>query len=345
MKIAILYRRPEEAGKEYPLDSQGRGGLKHVVRAQEALQALGHSSCLVDANLDCYEYLRKSDFDLVFNLCDDGFRNDSLLEAHIPAMLDILDISYTGSDFFTLATCVNKARTKEILSFHRIATPAFQVFYRSSDNLRSALTFPLIIKPLHEDASIGLRKESVVTNLRDLKKTIDFVIDNYHQPVLVERFIAGREVYVGILGSQDNLTVLPISEVVFDSSLARTAKICSYNAKWVPETQEYKSTPVECPAKLNKRLERKLITMAKKAYNLLGCSDYGRVDFRIDCASRPFVLEVNPNPDISEDAGLAKMVKACGMDYDGLIERILASALKRKSLARKRPQAGLLVAS
>ncbi|MBU3933159.1 MAG: ATP-grasp domain-containing protein [Candidatus Omnitrophica bacterium] len=332
MNVAVLYRKPFDLEQGYSQDSQGRGDLKHIMRVKDALQALDHTPHLINLNLDSYEYLRKMDFDLVFNLCDDGFRNNALLEAHIPAMLDILQISYTGSNFLSLATCVNKARTKEILVFHGIPTPEFQVFYRNNGKLKEGLHFPLIVKPLHEDASIGLRRESVVSNPAGLKERVDFVLNNYNQPALVERFIAGREVYVGILGHKENLTVLPVSEIVFGSNLAQTAKICSYEAKWVPESQQYQRSPVECPAKLDKTLRQRLIEIAKRAYSLLDCRDYGRIDFRIDGNRRPYVLEVNPNPDISEDAGLAKMAKASGMSYDELIEKILGFALTRLRL-------------
>ncbi|MFC1700008.1 ATP-grasp domain-containing protein, partial [Candidatus Omnitrophota bacterium] len=295
--------------------------------------ALAHDSQLVNLNLDSYELLRKSNFDLVFNLCDDGFRNSSLLEAHIPAMLDILQIPYTGSNFFTLAVCLNKARTKEILTFHNIPTAEFQVFYRSETKLKRSLKFPLIVKPLHEDASIGLKKESVVKNRAQLKERIEFVIKNYDQPALVERFVIGREIYVGILGSADNLTVLPISEVVFDQDLAETAKICSYDSKWIPESEAFKNTPVQCPAELDQDLEQRLTTLATEAYRLMKCQDYGRVDFRIGQDGQPYVLEVNPNPDISEDAGLSTMAKAGKIDYKQLIERILFSALERNRIS------------
>ena len=332
MNIAVLYRKPLDIDKGYLSDSDGRGGLKHVMRVQEALEVLGHSSELVDTNLDTYEQLRKGNFDLVFNLCDDGFRNNSLLEAHIPAMLDILQIPYTGSNFLTLAISVDKARSKEILAFHDIPTPEFQVFCNSNEKLNKNLSFPLIVKPLHEDASIGLRKESVVSSPEKLRERVDFVLKNYNQAALVERFIAGREAYVGILGTKFNLVVLPISEVIFSNGLSQTEKICSYDAKWLSESKDFENTPVKCPAKLDKVLERKLVKIAKKAYNLLACQDYGRVDFRIDENNQPFVLEVNPNPDISEDAGLATMTRAMGASYNQFIERILAFALERNRI-------------
>lgn len=335
MNVAVLYSRPGGEEKDYPLDFKGRESLVHVQRIKEILGNLSHLPELVNLSLDSYEYLRKSNFDLVFNLCDDGFRNDSLLEAHIPAMLDILQIPYTGANFLTLATCVNKARTKELLSFHDIPTPEFQVFYRNSERLDRCLKFPLIVKPLHEDASIGLKKESVVKNRKQLRERVEVVMKNYSQPALVERFIGGREVYVGILGNGDNLMVLPISEIVFDRRLSPTAKICSYEAKWMPESKAHKDTPVQCPAELDQELEKRLIEIAKKAYSLTKCQDYGRVDFRIDENNQSYVLEVNPNPDLSLDAGLAKMGRAAGMDYDQLIEKILVSALERSSYRKK----------
>lgn len=330
MKVAVLYRKPPKVEEGHHLDWQGREGLKHIMRIKDVLESLGHTPQLVDVNLDSFEQLRRSDFDLVFNLCDDGFKNNPLLEAHVPAMLDILEIPYTGSNFFTLATCVNKARTKEILAFHGIDTPEFQIFERSSQRLNDSLNFPLIVKPLHEDASIGVRKESVVNNIAQLRERVNFVISNYHQSALVERFISGREVYVGILGNRSNLIVLPISEVIFDSRLEQGDKICSYEAKWLKDSQQYQNTPVRCPAELDEILEQKLIKIAKKAYILLGCQDYGRIDFRIDEEDQPYVLEVNPNPDLSSDAGLAKMAQASGMDYNTLIEKILTFALARK---------------
>ncbi|MBN3038115.1 MAG: ATP-grasp domain-containing protein [Candidatus Omnitrophica bacterium] len=336
MNIGILYRKPDESGKDYPFDSEGRGEIKHVLRIKQALQALGYNTHLVELDLDTYAYLRHAHFDLVFNLCDDGFRNDPLLEAHIPAMLDILQIPYSGAGFLSLATCVNKARTKEILAFNKIVTPESQIFENSGQSLKPDMHFPLIVKPIHEDASIGMKKESVVSDLARLKHRIEVINREYNQAALVEKFIQGREIYVGILGNAQNLTVLPLSEIIFDDELEQTAKICTYEAKWIENSEQSKSTPVQCPARIEQSLEQELVRIAKRAYTLLQCSDYGRVDFRIDHDNQPYVLEVNPNPDISEDAGLARMVRACGMTYDDLINRIVTSALEKSRSRRKR---------
>jgi len=335
MHIAILYRQPDETGRDYPSDSEGRGGLDHVIRIKGILESFKHDIELVDVNLNMFDYLRKSNFDLAFNLCDDGFRNNSLLEPHVPAMLDILHIPCTGSNFFTLASCLNKAHAKKILHFHGIPTPEFQIFSSNNKKLKKDLSFPLIVKPIHEDASIGIKKESVVKDVELLKERVQYVIDNYKQPALVERFIIGREAYVGILGNKENLDVLPISEISFDKNLKPTTQICSYEGKWLEDSQEYQATPVTCPAELDKTLEKELIEIAKKSYSLLNCEDYGRVDFRIDSNNRPHVLEVNPNPDISEDAGLARMVRAKGATYEDLIEAIVNSAIQKMPYAKE----------
>ncbi len=338
MRIAILYRQPCEEDQGFAADSDGRGEIDHIIKIEKILKKLNHEVALVKVNLDTYEYLKNKKFDLAFNLCDDGFHNNPLLEAHIPAMLDILGVPYTGAGHLSLAICVDKARTKKILSFEEILTPEFYVFKSCPEKLNGACKFPAIVKPLHEDASIGIKQESVVKNAAELKERIAHVISYYKQPALVERFIVGREIYIGILGNKDNLKVLPASEVIFDDKLAPTAQICSYEAKWVPESKQYNKTPVSCPANINKKLEKQLIDMAKQAFVLLGCQDYGRIDFRIDEDNRPYVLEVNPNPDISEEAGIARMASAAGINYEQLIEQVVKSAVLRQKPAKKKGQ-------
>ncbi|MFH1046629.1 MAG: ATP-grasp domain-containing protein [Candidatus Omnitrophota bacterium] len=332
IKIAVLYRKTTETDKKYPYDYMGRGTSRHVQRVHNILQAKGYASSIVELDMDSYERLKNENYDLVFNLCDDGFRDDPLLEAHIPALLDILAVPYTGSGVLTLATCVNKARTKEVLAYHRIMTPAFQLFYRDDEPLNPELQFPLIVKPNHEDASIGIRRESVVKDDNELRQQIYVVHSNYQQPALVEQFINGREVYVGILGAWENLTILPLTEVMFDQNLKQDARICTYESKWMAQSEQYKNTTVQCPALLDKELQEKVVAIAKEAYKIFYCRDYSRIDFRIDEKGQPFILEINPNPDISEDAGVARMAKAAGINYEELVERIAVSALERSQL-------------
>ena len=319
---------------EYPIDYEGRDSNEDAQKIKEVLKSMGHEVSLVDTNINFYENLKNIKTDLVFNLCDDGLRNNSQLEPHVPAILDILEMPYTGSNYFTLAICLDKARTKEILSYYKIPTPKFQVFYSKDDKLDSRLKFPLIVKPLREDASIGIKNDSVVENRDQLRKKFLSVIETYNQPALVEEFIDGREVNVSLLGTK-NPDVLPIAEIDFSNLPKEYKKFCPYDSKWINDSQFYRATPSICPTNLSNGLEKRIRKIAYDAYTIFGCRDYGRIDFRIGENNKPYVLEVNPNPDISLDAGLAKAAMVYGLTYDKLIDKILNSAMERYKFKEK----------
>lgn len=330
MKIALLHLN-ESPKKRYSLDYYGQNIDDDFDSVKTALFSLGHQVSPISIDDGFYESLRKEDFDLAFNLCDDGIRGNSLLEPHIPAILDILQLPYTGSGLLTLAICLDKAKAKKLLSFHNIPTPCFQVFSNPQEEL--SLEFPLIVKPLHEDGSIGIKEDCVVRTEERLREKVEFIIKNYRQQTLVEEFIEGREINVGILGNI-NHTILPLSEIIFDDLPKDFPAICSYEAKWHKESTFYRKTPPRCPADLPPPLGAKIKAYALDAYAILGCQDYCRIDFRIDKENNPYILEVNPNPDISKDAGLALMAKAAGIEYEGLIERIVDFALQRYENSR-----------
>jgi len=336
MNIGLLYTSLRQEGAGLAVDFEGRDQEDNVIAVEEALRSLEHDTNRIYVNLDMFEKLRKlkDEIDIVFNLCDDGFFNISSFEPHVPAMLDILKIPYTGSGYKTLAICLNKARTKEILSFHKIPTPRFQVFNSLRVQLDKKLRFPLIVKPVSEDASIGIKKESIVNSEEELMRRVFLTLDVYKQPALVEEFIDGREANVGVIGGR-NPVALPISEILFDKLSDDLPNICTYSAKWLEESDYYKNTPPQCPAEIDEKLADKLRKIALKAYTLMGCEDYGRIDFRIDKDGNPYVLEVNPNPDISADAGLARMAQAAGMSYADLIDSILRSAMEKNGIKSK----------
>jgi len=262
---------------------------------------------------------------LVFNLCDDGFFSDPELEPHVPAMLDILEIPYTGGDYPTLALTLDKATVKEILIYNKLPTPKFQIFSKGDEPLEQ-LSFPLIVKPLHEDASIGIKDESVVHNEDKLRKRIAQVIKEYDQPALVEDFIDGREFNIGIIGNNE---ILPLSEITFDGLPEGKPKIVNYDAKWKEDSIDFKETKRNCPAKVDEELANKLKDLAVKAGELFNCVDYFRVDFRVDKNANPFILEINQNPDISDDAGLAAMAQANNISYKELLQKIVENARQR----------------
>jgi len=327
LKIAILFTKREDMPDHYHQDWQGRDTNDDAESVMKALKELGHEPIIYHVDLDLFEKLRKdkSNIDLAFNLCDDGFFSDSELEPHLPAMLDILEIPYTGGDYLTLSLTLNKATVKKILLHHNLPTPKFQVLETGDEPLN--LNFPLIVKPSEEDASIGIKDESVVKNEKELRDRAKHVIKEYEQPALVEEFIDGREFNVGIIGDKE---VLPISEITFDGLPEGKPKIVNYDAKWKEDSIDYKETKRSCPANINQELKDKLTQLAIKAAELFDCRDYFRVDFRVK-DSQPFILEVNQNPDISEDAGLFAMAKEKDYSYQDLINKIIKSAMQRKN--------------
>ncbi len=330
MKVAILYTARDQLSSQYNQDWEGRENNEDKEAVVKALQELGHKVKEFIVDQETYNLLKieKDNIDLVFNLCDDGFFSNALLEPHIPAILDILKIPYTGSNYFSLSLCLNKSVAKSIFTQNNIPTPQFQVFETESDKLNPDLRFPLIVKPLREDASIGIKDDSIVQEETALKERVKFVFHEYKQPALVEEFIAGREFNVGLIGNAIK-EILPISEIKFVGFPENKPKIVSYAAKWDEESLEFKGTVRQCPAEVDEQLKTKLIVLAQQAADTLFCQDYCRVDFRVDKDNNPYVLEVNPNPDISTDAGLAAMASAQGYQYKELVDKILKSALNK----------------
>ncbi|KUG26319.1 hypothetical protein ASZ90_003839 [hydrocarbon metagenome] len=185
----------------------------------------------------------------------------------------------------------------------------------------------MIVKLLSEDASIGISENSVVYNDNELNKRMEYLFKNFKQDVIVEEFINGRELNVSILGKD----VLPISEISFKGLSKKLPKIITYEAKWSPDSEYYKHTVPICPAKLSKEVEKKVSEIALESFNAMGCRDYARVDIRLAKNNHPYVIEVNPNPDISPDSGFARSAAAAGIDYFELIKKLIHFALSRSN--------------
>jgi D-alanine-D-alanine ligase len=221
-----------------------------------------------------------------------------------------------------------------MLIANNLRTPKFKVFEKHLNEaqpppINLELAYPLIVKPIREDGSIGIKRDAVVDSWKQLTHQVNAIISRYHQPALVEEFIDGRELNVGIVGYDENLILLPISEIIFNLPEGER-NFVSYEAKWHCHSVYDLGTTPKCPAELDINLEHKLTALAKRAYRLMDIHDYGRIDFRVDNSSgEPYILEVNPNPDLSRDAGLARMAQAMGMTYENLIEWIIESAISR----------------
>jgi len=296
-----------------------------------ALQVMGYRCSMFNVDSDItrlINFLKDEEPDVIFNLCE-SVGNEAIHEMHVAGIYELMGIPYTGSDPLTLGTALNKARVKEILLHNNLPTPRFQLIKSSVRiSLNDSLNFPLIVKPSHEDASIGISSDSVVYNIVDLRKRVRNIIERFDQPALVEEYIDGRELNVAILGNRKPL-VLPISEIDMSTLPKQYHRIITYNAKWMKGTDEYEHTIGVCPAKLPQEMEQQVKEMALKAFQLMGCRDYARIDIRLSKENKPYILEVNPNPDISDDAGFSRSAKTYGYKFEELIGKIIECALER----------------
>lgn len=337
MKILVVYNVVDmvEQGKEDELFAEQEIVLVEK-DIEQALQEHGHTTAAVPISDNLWGPLKKYDPNewLIFNLCE-SIRNKTYLEPYIISVFEHLGFRYTGSDRRTLANCLNKARAKEILQAHGLPTAAYQIF--TPWNIQRHLEFPLFVKPVSEDASIGITLNSVVQDERALRRQVRYIWEMYREPALVEEFIEGREFNVTILGN-DNPRVMPLSEINFRRIHNPFARIVSFRAKWVPSSPEYLGTPPTCPARVSDTVKARIEDAARRAYLAMGLHDYGRVDIRLRNGT-PYVLEVNPNADLSADAGIARASRIAGMTYADLADEIVRLAARRyriKGAARPR---------
>lgn len=337
MKILVVYNviQKVEQGEEDDLFAEQEIVLVEK-DIENALREHGHTTAAVPISDDLWEPLSAYDPNdwLIFNLCE-SIRNKTYLEPYIISVFEHLGFRYTGSDRRTLAKCLNKARAKDILQAHGIPTAAYQIF--NAWNIERVLEFPLFVKPVSEDASIGITLNSVVHDDRSLRRQVRYIWETYHQPALVEEFIEGREFNVTILGDESP-RVLPLSEINFRRIRNPFARIVSFRAKWVPTSPEFLSTPPTCPARVSDSIKARIEDVARRAYLAMGLHDYGRVDIRVRNGT-PYVLEVNPNADLSADAGIARASHVAGMSYADLADEIVRLAARRyrmKGFARPR---------
>jgi len=268
------------------------------------------------------ERLRKGRFELVFNMCE-GIDGIAALEPPVIAVLELLAIPYTGSSSYTTALCLRKHVVNALLANAGLPVPRFATF-RSGDPVQS-IGYPAICKPTAEDASIGIEQKSVVRTKRALAQRLEAMLERWNQ-VLVQRYVDGREVNVGIVGD----TVLPVAEIDFEQMPEGLWRIVSYRSKWETGSEEDLGTAPRCPADLSPELEAEVRRIALEAWRLVGGYGYGRVDMRIDADGRPWILEVNANPDIAPDAGLARMAKVAGISYAKLIRTVCQLGLHHR---------------
>ena len=244
-------------------------------------------------------------------------------------MLDWLKIPFTGCQAATIALARNKPLTKHLLRSAGLPTADFVV----CDNGTFPdlpLKWPLIVKPAMQDASVGMDQDSVAVNFEQLQKRVSYLLENFGPPVLVEEFIDGREFSVFVLETPE-LIALPASEIVFLDKGQGRWPIVTYDAKWREHSSEYEATPWSALAEISPRLAQNLTELAISAFRLARCRDYARLDFRVRTPELPYILEVNPNPDLLPQSGLAAALRGVGRSYDQLIVQFVHNALAHVS--------------
>jgi len=317
-------------------DASEFGVVEQMQSIAAALESHGYRVLIFSANDDpsrLCSFLASEKPDLVFNCCE-SIMGASSLEMSVAAMYELFSIPYTGSGSLALGIALNKRLSKDLFTANGISTPR-HTFVLPGERVvhPEALDYPLIVKPVSEDASIGIDDAAIVTRFEELRARVEFVHSEFHQGALIEEFIDGRELNVALIGNgATGMTPLPISEITFDRLPAGARRIVSYEAKWVEESPLYHTTMPQCPAVLPAAIEEEARTLAVRAARIVGLRDYGRVDMRLsDRTNTLYVLEANPNPDISEDAGFMRAALASGRTYAGTINEIVAHALERSN--------------
>lgn len=275
--------------------------------------------------------------DIIYNFVE-SVEGISSYEWCMTGLFQLLSYEFTGCTPITLGNCLNKDRTNSILNARNIITPKNFVLkpkikFTAND---ITLNYPIILKLNSEDASIGISEYSVVNNYKELRKQFGFLVETYNQKIILEEYIVGRELNVAILDNK----VLPISEIEFNGLPDQLPRIVTYDSKWIDGSIYYKNTKPIVPAKLNERTRRRVEKVALTAYDALNCRDYARVDIRLNKKGIPFVIEVNPNPDISSDSGFARAAAAKGINHEELLYTIANFALSRKKRNDTQAKAG-----
>jgi len=298
---------------------------------KKVLDSSGYKTTFFDVNKKTFSEL-KGKIDFAFNVCE-RFENDPHKEHLVPEMLDKLKIPYTGSSSGAILLSNNKAELKELLIKNNIITPNFQIFNDFSDKINNDLQFPLIAKPNSEHNSIGITKDSVVYSEEDLRKRVRYIINNFNRPCLVEEFIKGKEIEIGIIGNKDDLEILPLAQVKYMNYKGnKNELIFSYEGKWNKNSIIYGDYifPKDIPGAVELNMKK----IAALLYNLSGTQDYGRIDFRLSEDNIPYVLEMHSNPGLSKVCSTPMAFEHLGLSYEHLINKIINHALQRYDIKK-----------
>ncbi len=330
LRVGILCNIYTKETSQNPVEKEAEEDITtSALQIKSALEKKGHAVELFDMNQLLYTInrLARRDVDIVFNACG-RINNSSLLKPHTAAILDILNIPYTGSNPLARAISIDKIMAKKILKYHGIPTPNFDYVFSIDDKIDPELEYPLIVKPANTDDSIGITQKSVVTNEKQLTAQVKEILTVYKRPVLVEEFIEGSELDVGVIGNRGNIRVLPIERTLFDKVPKGKWGIYSYEDKW-GNVDIHKYFTVESPARLPKKQMQLASEIAIDVFNALGCHDYARVEMRMDKDSNLYVIELNTLPTLEEDSYFGRVGKKLGLSFGDILQEIIEAAAER----------------
>src|SRR4026209_830612 len=335
LKVVVIYDRvlvdddDEAAGNDKAPVVRTLDKKEVEEEVADALTKLGHEPVLyeVDGTMKSLLGLSRVGCDVVFNLCE-SFNGDDTADFKIAAYLELIDKKYTGSGTHGLMLAQDKTIAKKIFAFHGIHTPTFAKSFRGRLDYSHDLQFPVIVKPAREDGSIGIEFSAVVNSIRELMERMDWLHANFDSPVLIEEYIEGREMYVGVIGN-DKPEALPVVELDLSKLPDGTPRIASAEVKWGKGTKAYRDTKSAIATDLPEEAVAVLQQTAMAAYQALELRDYGRVDMWLQADGRVHVIEVNPNPWLSSRAEFVMAARKSGRTYTSLIGEIVELAMAR----------------
>ncbi len=340
MKTAVLYDAWEEdapaaAPPEKPARKKkvGKGKVEKHDREEifEALEELGHQPFyhVLDGKFASLVALAKCGADLIFNLTE-SYAGDDTKEMHVTAYLDLLGLPYTGSGPHGHFLAQDKGVAKKMFAFHGIRTPYFATSYLGRLDHAHDIQFPLIVKPVAEDGSIGIDNDSVVNSVKELMERIQYIQEEFNTAALIEEYIEGREIYAAILGSYEQARVLPLIELDLSRLPKGTPRVAGQDVKFEKDTEAYRLTKSAPAENLDEKSVQRLAETALGAYRAVKLRDYGRIDMRLKKNGDVYVIEANPNPWLSSGQEFAMAAKKSGLSYTELIAEIVDMALIRQ---------------
>ncbi|MBI2468935.1 MAG: ATP-grasp domain-containing protein [Candidatus Rokubacteria bacterium] len=318
--------------KEAPATAEPGRRARRKTEVEEIAGVLGRAGhetfpIVVDGSPECLKHLAQVQADLVFNLVE-GFGDDDTKEPHVAAYYELLGLRYTGSGPLGLSIAMDKGLTKRILAFHGVQTPMFAVVFRGRLEWAHDIDFPVIVKPSHEDGSIGIGFRALAHSIKELMERIDELHADFNQPVLIEQYIEGREIYVGVLGNSKP-EAFPLVELDLSHLPKGTPRIAGTEVKWEEGTRAYRGSKIRVPDDLPPKVVEAIREIAVTSFQALHLRDYARFDFRVTPGHKIYLIEANPNPYLHSGAEFIKGARASGRTHPKTVLEIVELAQAR----------------